>query len=149
VLAGSGLFLLLWIVLWITGFVDALLSDATRIRVMPKAVWLVLILLFSVFAVIAWYFFGRPRRGDPANTQRGTGAGSALFRWASEQADRTDRPARPRRSSDSGTSDSSGWQLGGAGGARRSGPVAPDDDPEFLRQLGRKRPEDPGPADPK
>ena len=69
-LLGSGFFLLLWIVLWIAGFVDAITSDPARVRVMPKTVWVILILLFSGFAAIAWFIFGRPRGAGGAPTPR-------------------------------------------------------------------------------
>ena len=48
------------------------------------------------------------------------------------------RPSAPAPRADD--SASTGWQLGGAGGAA-SGPIAPDDDPDFLRGLGKRRPE--------
>jgi Phospholipase_D-nuclease N-terminal len=132
VLIGSGFFLLAWIALWIAGFVDAITADSERIRVMPKAVWVILILLFSGFAAIAWFVFGRPKGTAPdgtANRQLGFGPSSA--RLSHPSAKRADEPTL------------GGWQLGGTGGRRRSGPVAPDDDPEFLRQLGNRRPPPP------
>jgi hypothetical protein len=126
-----GLLAFLFIVLWIGGFLDAILADADRVRVMPKAIWVVLILIFSILAVVPWFLFGRPQGGGRA---AGTRPSSSPFGWTGGTRTPDARPPH-----------NDGWQLGGAGGRRRSGPVAPDDDPEFLRQLG-KRPK-PGDGD--
>jgi hypothetical protein len=130
VLVGDGFVLLVWIVLWIYGFVDALFSDPARVRLMPKAVWVILILIFAGFAAIPWFIWGRPK-STPA-TRAGNGRGAT---WSRGQAGGSVGPA------------AGGWQLGGAPPGRRSGPIAPDDDPDFLRGLGRKRDEPGGDTD--
>ena len=78
-----------------------------RIRLLPKTLWVIVIVLLNVVGTVLWFVVGRPRsptchrlvlpprgRGGPASS-----------------ADPTSLPRRP---------------------------VAPDDDPEFLRNL-RKR----------
>jgi Phospholipase_D-nuclease N-terminal len=144
VLLGSGFFLLIWIALWIAGFIDSITSQADRVRVMPKTVWVILILLFSGFAAIAWFIFGRPR--GPA-VPRAHGVGGVLGLGSPGRDGGNgfgfSRPSPPApRVEDSGTT---GWQLGGQ---RRSGPMAPDDDPDFLRGLGKRRPDAPGDGKP-
>jgi hypothetical protein len=151
VLIGSGFVLLAWIALWIAGFVDALMSPADRVRVMPKTVWVILILLFSGFAAIAWFIFGRPRVSD--TTPRSSGIGGMLGLGSPGRDggngfgfSRPSSPSKPAARPDD-SSVTGGWQLGGTGG-RRTGPIAPDDDPEFLRGLGKRRPEAPGDGTP-
>jgi hypothetical protein len=105
---------------------------------MPKALWVIVILLLSGFAGIAWFVFGRPRGG-----LRSPGSGSANLsaRFGHPSA------GSVRRADTASSAPSTGWTLGGAGGGRRSGPIAPDDDPDFLRSLGNRRPD--GPSEPK
>jgi Phospholipase_D-nuclease N-terminal len=126
---------LLWVVIWVAAFVDALFADSDRVRLMPKAIWVIVILLLGGIAGIAWFVFGRPRGGLKSP---GSGSANLSARFGHPSAGsvrRTDASA--------GT----GWTLGGAGGGRRSGPIAPDDDPDFLRTLGNRRPD--GSAEPK
>ncbi len=118
----TGFLLLLWVALWIAGFVDALTSDATRVRLMPKVVWVILILLFGGLGAIAWFFLGHPRGAstpgartlggfNPFGAPTGTSSHPSMF-------GRTDGPKRAANSDDP----AGGWQLGGA---RRSGPARP------------------------
>jgi hypothetical protein len=123
----AGFLILIWVVLWVAAFVDALLTDPTRVRNLPKIVWLIGIVLLGGFAAIAWFIFGRPRREGSV----GSGPSPLGARFSHPSARRTDE------------SGATGWTLGGTGG-RRSGPIAPDDDPDFLRSLGQRRPEPPG-----
>jgi hypothetical protein len=69
----------------------------------------IVILLFSGFAAIAWLRFGRPRAT--------AGARQPIARSLNWQAGQGERA--PRES------------------VRRASPVAPDDNPEFLQQLRR------------
>jgi hypothetical protein len=131
----AGFLLLLWVALWIAGFVDALTTDASRVRLMPKIVWVILILLFGGFGSLAWFFLGRPR-GTGVTRSRSFGGFGAFGPPPGSSSHpsmfgRTDKPGRAAPET------LGGWQLGGAG--RRSGPIAPDDDPEFLRQIGKPR----------
>lgn len=72
------------------GLFDCLLRDRGLIRVLPKPVWALIILVIPVLGFILWYLFGRGSEDKPT---RGT---------------------RPR------------------------GQVAPDDDPDYLRQVDRE-----------
>ncbi|WP_223693396.1 PLD nuclease N-terminal domain-containing protein [Leifsonia poae] len=84
----------LWIVLGVAAAVfyiysvaDCAFFDRSRVRGLPKPLWIIVIVLFPVIGGLLWFFIGRGRRRD--------------------------------------------------NGARRT--VAPDDDPEFLKRLGRDR----------
>lgn len=104
--------------------IDCIQTPDAEVRNLPKWAWIVLILLVPLAGGIAWLFVGRPSR----------------------------RPGA------SATSGSSTWPLPGAGfgrGSTRSGAArGPDDDPDFLRGLGRgdaggsAHPGDEGPGDP-
>jgi membrane-associated phospholipid phosphatase len=114
VLFGSGFFLLIWIVVWLWALVDAFTTDAEKVRGIPKAAWIILILIMMDPAAILWFVFGRARGQIRARVPQAD-------RWKPEDG----MPVR-----------------------RRGGPVAPDDDPEFLlrlrEELRRKERDDPG-----
>ncbi len=96
----GGVFFFIAVMVWLYSIFDALTAPAERIRLMPKAIWLIAILLLPEIGAIAWFIWGRPRAGAKAPARLPFG-----------------RPSH-------GTPH---------GGAQR--PVAPDDDPEFLRRL--------------
>ncbi|MEE6273912.1 PLDc N-terminal domain-containing protein [Georgenia sp. MJ206] len=77
---------------------------------MPKALWIVLIVIFPAAGPIAWLVVSRASR-----------AGGAT------------RPARPS----AGPAHPSGFSTRPS--RRPAGPVAPDDDPDFLANLDRAR----------
>lgn len=87
------------LVLTVVAIVDIVLIDPSRVRALPKWVWVVISVLLFIVGPLLWFFVGRIR----------------LERVAT------------------------------------SGPLAPDDDPDFLRRLGEQHPKDPGagPDDPK
>ncbi|ASW53919.1 PLD nuclease N-terminal domain-containing protein [Plantactinospora sp. KBS50] len=88
------LMLLFLVELVLTGLamVSCLSVESGRsIRVLPRAAWVVVILILPIAGAVAWFTAGRPA---PARTP----------------------VARPAR----------------------TGPAAPDDDPEFLRSLARR-----------
>lgn len=72
---------------YIFSIVDCALADRDRVRAVPKAAWVPIVVVFVVIGGILWFVIGRPRRGN-------TGRGRTL---------------------------------------------APDDDPEFLKNLERER----------
>jgi hypothetical protein len=119
----GSVFFLVSVIFWLWALFDSLTSDASRIRVLPKVVWVVLVLLLFEVGALAWVVFGRPRAGQP---QRGGG-----------------RSADGARSPFSGFSGFGQRGTGSAGGSwpsppRKTGqnpPVGPDDDPDFLRGL--------------
>ncbi|GAA0433711.1 PLD nuclease N-terminal domain-containing protein [Streptomyces luteireticuli] len=90
---------LLVLALWIYSFIDCLNTPEEEVRKLPKAAWVIIILLFGevLLGPVAWFAVGRPRAAADAYGRRGS--------------------------------------AGAAGG----GWVAPDDNPEFLRSLGKDR----------
>src|SRR5579862_5754215 len=46
---------------WVFAIIDVITSDATRIRNLPKLVWLLVVVLLSVVGAVAWFAFGRPQ----------------------------------------------------------------------------------------
>jgi hypothetical protein len=50
--------------LWVFCLVDAIGSNTTRVRNLPKLAWIVLILLFPFIGSIAWLVAGRPDSGN-------------------------------------------------------------------------------------
>jgi hypothetical protein len=105
------------VAVYVYSFIDLATSPGNQVRVMPRPVWLLVMLVVPVVGVVAWFIFGRP-----VAQHRGGGGGGLNLR-------------RPRPSS------------GPTGPSR--GPVAPDDDPDFLHKLDelrRKSGEDPNPG---
>jgi hypothetical protein len=96
---------LLGIGLTVYCLIDALQTDESAMRNLPKPFWLLLILLFPFVGPLAWIFAGRPVGGGQAGTRPagwlGGGSAGPVRRG----------PRIPAR------------------------PVAPDDDPEFLASL--------------
>jgi Phospholipase_D-nuclease N-terminal len=112
----GGLFTLLAIALWLWAIFDSITAPPERIRLLPKAVWVIVVLLFADLGAIAWMVLGRPR------AQGATGAGiTQRLAGRAGRAGPTVPSPRPVRS------------------------TAPDDDPEFLRRLNdqmrRQRPD--------
>lgn len=98
------------IVITLYAFIDALMTPREQARSLPKTLWIIVILVLPFFGAIAWLLLGRPRTNPYDRGAGGGGGGGGGGR----------RPSAPR--------------LPGLPGRRR-GPVAPDDDPEFLRHL--------------
>jgi Phospholipase_D-nuclease N-terminal len=48
--------------LLVVGLIDCLSVEAREIRVLPRLVWAILIVLFSPVGPIAWFVSGRPAR---------------------------------------------------------------------------------------
>ena len=57
----GGVFTLLAVVAWLYAIFDSLTAPADRIRTLPKAIWLIIILLLFDIGAIAWFIWGRPR----------------------------------------------------------------------------------------
>ncbi len=115
-LTGGGLLLILIVALTTWAIVESFMADPDRVRGLPKAIWVIIVLLFLPFGALAWFIFGRPRRPALSRT-RATRAGN--------------------------------WNDSPTAAPRRAGPIAPDDDPEFLLRLRdqlRKKPDDDHPA---
>ncbi|WP_324649499.1 PLD nuclease N-terminal domain-containing protein [Georgenia sp. H159] len=87
---------------------------------LPKAIWVILIVVFPGAGALAWLVVSR----------------------AGRQVGRTARPGQP--------SPSGGFPSRPTPRAQAPRPVAPDDDPEFLASLDRprRRPDGPSPEEP-
>lgn len=90
------------VVLTVYAVIDCAMSEQRRIRILPKPIWLIVVLLLPVVGPLCWILFGK-----------GLVATGVAERGAA------------------------GSDRAGGGRARRegSGPMAPDDDVEFLRRL--------------
>jgi hypothetical protein len=95
------LFALVDLALLVVALIDCLSCEGYEIRALPKAAWVLLILLFSPVGAIVWFVAGRPQRDGVAR--------SAPWRPGNGFPEHS----RPRQ-------------------------VAPDDDPEFLRDLSAR-----------
>ena len=97
------------VVITIYALIDAIMTPGRQARTLPKALWVVLIVVLPFAGAIAWLLLGRPRSEpyDRGNGRGGGGGGGGT-------------PSAPR--------------LPGLPGRKR-GPAAPDDDPAFLREL--------------
>ena len=67
--------------LWVFCLVEAISTDAARIRNLPKVAWVLLVLLFPFVGSVAWLVAGRPQGG-----RRPSGPSSAYPEY--------DRPGR-------------------------------------------------------
>ncbi len=108
----GGILFLVALAVWLYCLLDAITADREQVRGLPKGVWIAIVVLTFEVGAIAWLVWGRPRGGPRARPRLGSSGRTA---W----------PARP----------------GGAprsGSFGRSGPLAPDDDPEFLARLDRE-----------
>lgn len=108
--------LLLILAFTLYALIDCLARDEEEIRALPKVIWVLIILLFAPLGPIAWFIAGRAR---------GTAA---------------------RRETSGPDEIVGGYSMGTGSSAGRNGrPIAPDDDPDFLRRLDeqqRRRPRD-------
>jgi hypothetical protein len=124
--------LILWLVLagvWVYAIVDIIQTPRDEVRVMPKLLWIVVVVVFPILlGSVFWFVFGRPRsiiglgRGPSARRDHPSfgGRGGSGAEYRSTGGGRSGLPSRTR--------------------SRRgqSGPVGPDDDPEFLQQLAER-----------
>lgn len=108
-----GLPAILLFAFWVYCILDVIMSDETLVRNLPKSTWLLLVIILPDIGGIVWLAIGRPERagfrpGDPTSRPSPTRTTSA-----------SDFGPPPRRSSTLGF-------------------LAPDDDPDFLKDLGAK-----------
>jgi hypothetical protein len=47
---------------YIYSIVDCALADGRRVRAVPKAAWIAIVVVFAVIGGILWFIVGRPRR---------------------------------------------------------------------------------------
>ena len=105
-------FTLIAIVLWLYAIFDALTAPAERVRLLPKAIWLLIVLLLPEIGAVAWFIWGRPRARVDAPVRQ------SPFGWQSH--------ARPRRGTRSVAPDDDPEFLKRLGDDLRR--EAPDDD---------------------
>lgn len=96
--------------------IDAGQADGRDVRVMPRVAWLVAIVLVPVIGPLGWLLAGRPRR--PA---------------AKHDAAHPTEIQQRLLPADTGMLDDSTPEFG-----LPRMPVGPDDDPEFIEELGRR-----------
>jgi hypothetical protein len=93
--------------LWLFCIFDAITAEATLVRNLPKMFWIFLVIILPDVGSILWLIAGRPRAEGRA--------GGLPYMGNAGRGARRSPSAHPRR----------------------SGPIAPDDDPEFLASLDR------------
>jgi hypothetical protein len=59
----------------VVALIDCLSVEGHEIRALPRAVWVMIILLFTPVGGIAWFIAGRPQRRDAAGGTLGGGGG--------------------------------------------------------------------------
>lgn len=96
---------LLGLVFAVLALISCLSAEDGQVRALPRLLWVVLILVFPLLGSLAYYFAGRPLRPAPASGTSGWGGVGG------------------------------GRHRGWAAGETRPRPMAPDDDPEFLRRI--------------
>lgn len=97
------------VVVFVYGLIDCLRSEPSDVRSIPKPAWVLVIVLLNVIGVALWFMFGRPQYAVSTSNQAPTSSGQSSG----------------QRSPSAST------------GYGRS--VAPDDNPEFLRNLSVDR----------
>ena len=117
----GGILFLVALAVWLFCLLDAITADKEQVRGLPKGVWIPIVVLTFEVGAIAWLVWGRPR--DRGTSPRAGG------RPKLGSSGRTAWPTRP-------------GARPGTGAFGRSGPVAPDDDPEFLARLDRQAAEE-------
>ena len=95
--------------LYVYALIDLATSPSEQVRALPRLVWLLVILVLPVVGAVAWLVLGRPV------SARGGGNGGGGLR---------SRLPGPEPRGPSGYA---------------AGPIAPDDDPDFLRKLDEQR----------
>lgn len=90
--------------LW--ALVECVQTPSAAVRLLPKPVWVLVIIVLPLVGTVAWFVLGRPGGYAADTTQQ--------QRWEDD--------ARRR-----------GYKTDGRGAQKR--PKGPDDDPDFLRSL--------------
>ncbi len=68
----GGLFALVSVALWLWGVFDSITAPADRVRLLPKVLWVVAVLLLFDVGAVLWFVFGRPRRTVSSGARRST-----------------------------------------------------------------------------
>ncbi|SDI93850.1 Phospholipase_D-nuclease N-terminal [Frankineae bacterium MT45] len=114
----GGIFGLIGLFIWIYAVIDSIMAPSERIRLLPKAVWVLVVLLFTVLGSLLWFLFGRPYSAagvgpGPARRAGGATAGGAPAGGSFVP------PTLRKRTSPMDTPRG----------------IAPDDDADFLRKI--------------
>jgi Phospholipase_D-nuclease N-terminal len=113
----GGVVFIVLLALWLYCLLDAITSDADRVRALPKAAWVLILLVTFEFGAILWLVLGRPRSAPSApQDERRRGPDRQVGRDAQWP----------------------GWRRHPSAMGRAGRPAAPDDDPEFLARLDRQ-----------
>jgi Phospholipase_D-nuclease N-terminal len=125
--------ILLALAVWIYAFIDCLNTPEKEVRKLPKAVWVIIVLLFGQVLVgpIAWFVAGRPRRNVPYGATR-----AEERRWVAPD----DNPDFLKSLKDDGT----GPGEAGTGGESVDGSGSPPrrDDAPAAEEVGPEERED-------
>lgn len=118
---------------WVFAIIDIIGTPSDSVRVLPKPIWLLAVVLFAFVGAVAWMLFGRP------SVTGGYGGYDGYGRRPS-----SDHPAFGGRGPwgaqrRTGSGDQLRPGISRAGMRRQTTrPVGPDDDPEFLRELSNR-----------
>jgi hypothetical protein len=112
----KGLLALASVALTIFALADCIQTSDDQVRGIPRWGWIILVVLVPWIGPITWLLVGKDRflRSDEPGPGRTSGGGSGLG---------------------GGPGTRPGMRPTGGRPSRRSGPMAPDEDPEFLRKL--------------
>ncbi len=61
------------VVLFIYGLIDCIRSEPADVRSLPKAAWILVIVLLPLVGVLLWFFLGRPQYAAAVGTSGGSG----------------------------------------------------------------------------
>lgn len=118
---------LVWICLLVFCLVEVIRTRGEEIRLLPKVVWLSLVLLFPIFGSVAWLIAGRPEKAARRPDQR-NGPGFGEY-------------DRPRRAATSSPDQDAAFQ-------RQVRARAEEQRRKLEEQQKRDREEKDGPAEP-
>jgi hypothetical protein len=107
----GGIVFIVLLAIWLYCLLDAITSDATRVRSLSKPVWVMIVLFTFEIGALLWLLYGRPRTGGRSKRLGPAARRDAWANWPRPT------PGRPR--------------------AEPARP-APDDDPDFLAGLDRR-----------
>ncbi|MCL6422852.1 PLD nuclease N-terminal domain-containing protein [Brachybacterium sp. JHP9] len=107
------------IALTIFALADCIQSRDEQVRGIPKWAWIILIVLVPWIGPITWLLIGKDREAGAGGSYDSPYGAAGM---------------RPGQSASGGPL-RRGGRSGGSARSRRQGPLAPDEDPEFLRKL--------------
>ena len=71
----GGLLALVAFGFWLYALFDSISAPRERIRLLPKPVWVIVIVVLNIVGTVLWFTVGRPRKSDvpPARHRRSAG----------------------------------------------------------------------------